>query len=138
MDGSIEIFRFPRRRPALIFCLATIFMLAALVEKASPAGVFLVLVFACSIAAFGLSQWLYVVMVGPTSIEVGSFKRKIYELADARAIIVRRVKGGRTGAVEFQGSAPVFIDGGINQFDDLLALIGSRASLPVTKPVWDP
>ncbi len=42
-----------------------------------------------------------------------------------KSISVRRVKGGRTGTVEFQGGETLALDGGIERFDELLALISS-------------
>lgn len=134
----VETFRFPRRRPLLIFGLAGVFVLGLVPGQVSLAGALFVAAFALVIASIGASQWRYVVIVGETSIAAGSFLRVQYELSSARSIYVRRVKGGRIGTVEFLGGAVLVLNDGIDQFDELLALISSRTSIPCTKPVWDP
>lgn len=135
---AAEIFRFPRRRPLLIFCVAGMFVLGpALGQVSLPGGIFVTL-FALVITVLGATEWRYAVLVRETSIEAGTFSRAQYELATAKSINVRRIKGGRAGTVEFQGGEKLALDGGIERFDELLALISSRTSLPITKPVWDP
>lgn len=134
---SVEIFRFPRRRPLLIFCLAGMFVLGLALWRVSLSGTLFVALFALVIAAIGATEWRYAVLVRETSIEAGSFSRVQYELPSAKSICVQRVKGGRTGTVKFQGGETLALDGGIERFDELLALISSRTSLPITKPVWD-
>lgn len=133
-----EIFRFPRRRPVLIFCLAAVFALGVFVNPTSLSGLLLLFSLVFAVAAVGVFDWRYAVIVGQTSIEVGSFARRLYKLSNIRAISVRRVKGGRTGAIEFDGQVTLFLEGDLEHFDELLALISSRTSLPITKPVWDP
>lgn len=135
---SVEIFRFPRRRPLLIFCLAGMFVLGLALGRVSLSGNVFVALFALVIAAIGATEWRYAVLVREASIKAGSFSRVLYELQNAKSISVRRVKGGRTGTVEFQGGGKLSLDGGIERFDELLALISSRTSLPIAKPVWDP
>lgn len=135
---SVETFRFPRRRPILIFCLAGVFLLGLALGSVSLSGFLFVALFALVIAAIGASEWRYAVLVREANIEAGSFSRVHYELSNAKTISVRRVKGGRVGAVEFQDGAKLALDGGIERFDELLALISSRTSLPVTRPGWDP
>jgi hypothetical protein len=130
---SVETFRFPRRRPILIFCLAGIFLLGLALGPVSFSGSLFVVLFVLVIAAIGASEWRYTVLVGDASIEAGSFSRVQYELSNAKAISVRRVKGGRAGTVEFQGGAMLALDGDIERFDELLALISSRTSLSVTR-----
>jgi hypothetical protein len=135
---SVETFRFPRRRPILIFSVAGMFLLGLYLGPVSLSGSLFVGLFALIIAAIGASEWRYAVLVGETGIEAGSFSRVQYELSNAKAISVRRVKGGRAGTVEFQGGAKLALDGSIERFDELLALLSSRTSLPITKPGWDP
>lgn len=134
----VETFRYPRRRPILIFCLAGMFLLGLALGSVSLAGFLFVALFALVIAAIGASELRYAVAVGETSIEAGSYSRVQYELSNAKAISVRRVKGGRAGMVEFQGGATLALDDGIERFEELLALISSRTSLPITKSGSDP
>lgn len=134
---SVEIFRFPRRRPLLIFCLAGMFVLGLALGQISLSGTVFVALSALVIAAIEATEWRYAVLVREASIEVGPFFRLQYELPKTKSISVRRVKGGRTGTVEFQGGETLALDGGIERFDELLALISSRTSLPITKPVWE-
>lgn len=135
---SVETFRFPRRRPLLIFCLAGLFVLGLAIGQVSQLGTLFVALFALVITAIGATEWRYAVLVKEVSIEAGSFSRVQYDLPKAKSINVRRVKGGRAGTVEFQGGGILELDGGIEHFDELLALISTRTSLPITKPVWDP
>lgn len=133
----VETFRFPRRRPLLIFCLAGVFVSALVPGQVALPGTVFVAIIAVIVAAIGVSQWRYAVVVGETRVEAGSFSRVLYDLSNASLISVRRVKGGRIGTVEFHVGAALVLNDGIERFDELLALIGSRAALPVTKPVWD-
>lgn len=133
----VETFRFPRRRPLLIFCLSGVFVLGLVPGQVSLAGTAFVAAFVLVVAAIGISEWRYAVRVGEASIEAGSFSRALYDLSSASSISVRRVKGGRIGTVAFHGGAALVLNDGIERFDELLALISSRTALPITKPVWD-
>jgi hypothetical protein len=121
----------------LILCLAGVFVLGLVPGQVALPGTVFVAIFAVVIAAFGVSQWRYAVVVGEASVKAGSFSPVLYQLSNASSISVRRVKGGRLGTVEFHGGAALVLNDGIERFDELLALISSRAALPVTKPVWD-
>ncbi|AIF46943.1 hypothetical protein [Dyella japonica] len=135
---SVDTFRFPRRRSLLLFCLATVFLLGAVIGQASLTGFVASSAFALVVAAIGASEWMYSVRVTDAEIDAGSFMRRQYALSSIKAISVRRTKGGRTGAVELQGGRTLWLDGGIARFDELLQAISSRTSLPITKPIWDP
>jgi hypothetical protein len=132
-SAQVLICKFPRRLVILWSALATLFVALPFIalddSRLQLSGYIIVEGFAMLIGSVPIYYLLYAFVLESDRITVGAVWKRTVLCADITEIRVSRVKGGDICSIKCNGGTSLTVDGGLGQFQDLVAELERRTGI---------